>query len=70
MKRLILTLTFLVILLIGGCEVIHIIEAPQRARMDSLIYEASADTTHADTTKYPIGFEVEVEDWKEVTINK
>ena len=70
MKRLILTLTFLVILLIGGCEVIHIIEAPQRARMDSLIYEASTDTTHADTTRYPIGFEVEVEDWKEVTINK
>lgn len=68
MKR-ILTLAFLVILLIGGCEVIQLIEAPIRTKADSLIVSATDTIWAEDSTKYPIVFEVEVKEWEEVTDN-
>lgn len=72
MKTKIILILTLFFLLVGGCTLIEIIDAPERQQqmqLDSLV-ATSTDTTHIDTTKHPIGFDVSVEDWKEVIINK
>lgn len=70
MKTKIIIVLLASFLLIGGCEIVEIIDSPrqQRIQLDSLCVR-STDTTVTDTTKYPINFEVSVEGWEDIEIN-
>lgn len=70
MKTKIIIVLLASFLLIGGCEIVELIESPRRQRiqLDSL-YATSVDTTVVDTTKYPINFDVNVNGWEDIEIN-
>lgn len=68
MKQLI---TIIIFLIIGACTIIEIIDKPIERSNEYDIYATmqkdttQKDTTQKDTTKYPIIFDVNVEDWKD-----
>lgn len=63
MKQLI---TIIIFLIIGACTIIEIIDKPiERSNEYDIYATMQKDTTQKDTTKYPIGFDVSVEDWED-----
>lgn len=59
------------LLLAAGCVKTSVLNAPEPKVVDTVVVKASRPKPHrpqVDTTRVPIGFDVEVEDWDEKVI--
>ena len=68
MKKLIEITLFL---LLTSCMSTELLNAPEPKVVDTVVVKASRPKPHrpqVDTTRVPIGFDVEVEDWNEKAI--